>query len=57
VVIGWLPAALTPIALFVPHILEGIPLSFAWRRGGNLALPVGAHAVVDAVRDGLAVLI
>jgi hypothetical protein len=57
VVIGFVPAVLIPVALFVPHILEGIPLSFAWRRGGNLALPVGAHAVIDAVRDGLAVLI
>jgi membrane protease YdiL (CAAX protease family) len=53
-VIGTLPTLLLPVALFVPYILIGLPLSFAWRRGGNLALPVGAHAVIDAVRDGLA---
>jgi hypothetical protein len=31
----------------------GIPLSFAWRRPGNLALPAAAHAFADAVREAL----
>jgi len=35
------------------HCLVGIPLSLAWRRGGNLAGPAFAHSAVDAVRNGL----
>ena len=51
--------ALAPLAVLVPvvvvqHCALGVPLSFAWRRSGNLVLPVAAHAVIDAVRDALA---
>lgn len=41
------------LMLLIPHIAIGIPLSFAWRRSGNLAFPGAAHALSDAVRDGL----
>jgi membrane protease YdiL (CAAX protease family) len=40
--------------LVVVHVSIGVPLSYAWRRSGNLTLPVLAHATIDAVRDGLA---
>ncbi|HEX5502334.1 MAG TPA: CPBP family intramembrane glutamic endopeptidase [Thermomicrobiales bacterium] len=56
-----LPLALdgTPLAdvvasLLLVHVTIGVPLSFAWRRSGNLVLPAAAHALIDAVRDGLA---
>lgn len=56
-----LPLALdgTPLAdvvasLLLVHVTIGVPLSLAWRRSGNLAFPVAAHALIDAVRDGLA---
>jgi membrane protease YdiL (CAAX protease family) len=35
------------------HCLVGVPLSFAWRRSGNLAGPALAHAGLDAVRNAL----
>ncbi|HKF00322.1 MAG TPA: CPBP family intramembrane glutamic endopeptidase [Actinomycetes bacterium] len=31
----------------------GVPLSFAWRRTGSLAVPALAHALTDAVRNAL----
>jgi membrane protease YdiL (CAAX protease family) len=40
--------------LLIYHGALGVPLSFAWRRSGNLVLPAAAHMVIDAVRDGLA---
>ena len=38
-------------ALLVVHVTIGVPLSFAWRRSGNLAVPALAHAAIDAVRN------
>ena len=38
------------------HGVLGVVLVAAWRRTGNLAAPGIAHAVSDAVRNGLAVL-
>jgi membrane protease YdiL (CAAX protease family) len=48
----------TPLAILIPlvlisHCAVGIPLSFAWRRSGTLAVPAAAHAIIDSVRDGL----
>lgn len=48
-----LPLPLQAIELVVVHVLLGLPLSFAWRRSQNLAGPAFAHAVNDAVRNGL----
>jgi membrane protease YdiL (CAAX protease family) len=52
-VAGGAPLPLVIVLLLIPHIAIGVPLSFAWRRSGNLALPGAAHALTDAVRDGL----
>jgi membrane protease YdiL (CAAX protease family) len=41
------------LSLLIVHVTIGVPLSFAWRRSGNLALPAVAHAAIDGVRDGL----
>lgn len=41
------------IPLMSIHCLVGIPLSFAWRKGGLLFLPAVVHAFVDAVRNAL----
>ena len=41
-------------ALMFFHSLVGIPLSFSWRKGGVLALPAAAHALIDAYRDIIA---
>jgi membrane protease YdiL (CAAX protease family) len=41
------------VELLAVHILIGVPLSFAWRRSGNLAGPAFAHAAIDAVRNAL----
>lgn len=51
-VIGATDPAATP-ALVLVHVLIGAPLSYYWRQGGNLLAPAAAHAVVDAVRNGL----
>jgi membrane protease YdiL (CAAX protease family) len=37
-------------------VLLGFLLVTAWRRTGSLAAPGIAHAVIDAVRNGVAVL-
>jgi membrane protease YdiL (CAAX protease family) len=39
--------------LLIAHMTIGVPLSFAWRRNGNLAVPAFTHAAIDAVRDAL----
>ncbi len=39
--------------LLLLHCLVGVPLSFAWRRTGNLTAPGLAHAIIDGVRNGL----
>jgi membrane protease YdiL (CAAX protease family) len=41
------------ISLVVAHSIIGVPLSLAWRRTGNMAVPGFAHALIDAGRDGL----
>lgn len=38
------------------HVVLGVALVAAWRRTGNLAAPGIAHAVIDALRNGVAVL-
>jgi hypothetical protein len=37
------------------HLVVGLLLTIPWRRSGNLAVPGVTHAVIDAIRDGLAV--
>jgi membrane protease YdiL (CAAX protease family) len=51
--IGSEPLTDLVIGLLLIHVSIGVPLSYAWRRSGNLALPAAVHAVIDAVRDGL----
>lgn len=36
------------------HLIVGLLLTFPWRRSGNLAVPGITHALIDAIRDGLA---
>ncbi|MCB0909209.1 MAG: CPBP family intramembrane metalloprotease [Nocardioidaceae bacterium] len=54
-VAGGLPLPLLVLELLAWHILVGMPLSRAWRRGGNLAAPALAHATIDAVRNAFMV--
>jgi hypothetical protein len=45
---------LAPCCLRVlPSVLYGVPLAFAWRRGGTLVLPAAAPALFDAWRNAL----
>jgi membrane protease YdiL (CAAX protease family) len=44
------------ITLVIYQSLLGIPLSFAWRRSGNLAVPCAVHAIVDAVRNAIGLM-
>jgi len=44
--------AVIPFLLLV-HCAIGVPLTFAWRRTGNLSGPALGHAFVDALRNGL----
>ena len=46
--------AVIPFLLLV-HCAIGVPLTFAWRRTGNLSGPALGHAFVDALRNGLSV--
>jgi membrane protease YdiL (CAAX protease family) len=55
-----LPVAITSSGLaatiglmLVVHILIGVPMSLAWRRTGNLLVPVIAHALIDAFRNAM----
>jgi membrane protease YdiL (CAAX protease family) len=48
--------ALTIPYLIVVHMAIGYPLVTSWRRTGNLAAPGIAHAVIDALRNAVAVL-
>lgn len=36
------------------HLIVGLLLTLPWRRSGNLAVPGITHAVIDAIRDGIA---
>lgn len=42
------------VGTVLPSILVGVPLSLWWRKSGNLAVNNTAHALLDAVRNGLA---
>jgi membrane protease YdiL (CAAX protease family) len=48
--------ALTIPYLVVVHTTMGYFMVTAWRRTGNLAAPGIAHAVIDALRNAVAVL-
>lgn len=39
--------------LVAVHCAIGVPLSFFWRRSGNLAVPAFSHALIDAARNAL----
>jgi hypothetical protein len=39
--------------MLLVHGAVGVPLSLGWRRTGTLAVPVIAHALIDAVRNAL----
>jgi membrane protease YdiL (CAAX protease family) len=41
----------TGAGLLAVHTLVGVPLSFYWRRSGNLLVPGVSHAMLDAIRD------
>jgi len=41
------------IAFPITHAVIGIPLSYSWRRGGNLLAPAIVHALIDAFRNAL----
>jgi membrane protease YdiL (CAAX protease family) len=51
--IGSEPLADLVVGLLLVHVSIGVPLTYVWRRSGNLTLPAAVHAVIDAVRDGL----
>lgn len=40
-------------SLLIVHTAIGVPLTFAWRRAGNLAPSSLAHAFIDGVRNAL----
>jgi membrane protease YdiL (CAAX protease family) len=47
------PLWITLAQLVAVHGVLGVLLSYAWRRTGSLAAPGLAHALIDAVRNGL----
>ncbi|HZO73141.1 MAG TPA: CPBP family intramembrane glutamic endopeptidase [Ktedonobacteraceae bacterium] len=44
----------TVIGLLAAQILVGVPLSLWWRKSGNMVVNDTAHALLDAIRNGLA---
>lgn len=44
----------TIVGLLISQIIIGVPLSLWWRRSGNLTVNDTAHALLDAVRNGIA---
>lgn len=48
-----MPFPLLVLSLVTWHCVVGVPLSFAWRRSGNLSGPAFAHSAIDAVRNAL----
>lgn len=40
-------------SLILVHCAIGIPLSFFWRRSGNLAVTAFSHALIDAARNAM----
>ena len=49
------PVLIRVVSVLPTQLCVGIFLSLWWRRSGNLAVTVGAHALVDAVRNALGV--
>ncbi len=47
----------TLLSLLVSQIILGVPLSFLWRKSGNLTFPDTTHAVLEAVRSILSAAI
>jgi membrane protease YdiL (CAAX protease family) len=47
------PLPVSIAQVLVVHCLIGVPMSLAWRRTGNLTVPVIAHALIDAFRNAL----
>jgi hypothetical protein len=43
----------TVVGLLISQILVGVPLSLWWRKSGNLVVNNTAHALLEAVRNGL----
>jgi hypothetical protein len=41
------------VVLVIWQCLLGVPLSFGWRKNGNLAVPAIVHALADAVRNAV----
>jgi hypothetical protein len=56
VALGQKPLPLLIVGLVGVHCAVGVPLSFCWRRSGNLFVTGSTHALVDAVRNALFVL-
>jgi len=48
-----MPFPFLVLSLVTWHCVVGVPLSFAWRRSGNLSGPALAHSAIDAVRNAL----
>lgn len=46
----------TILGLLLAQIIIGVPLSLWWRASGNLAVTDTAHAVLDAIRNSLALI-
>lgn len=47
------PLLVTIGQVLAVHCLLGVPMSLAWRRTGNLTVPVIGHALIDAFRNAL----
>lgn len=47
------PLAVTIGQVLIVHCAVGVPLTYAWRRTGNLTYPAAGHALIDAIRNGL----
>ncbi len=43
----------TAVGLIIAQVLVGVPLSLWWRASGNLVVNNTAHALLEAVRNGL----
>jgi len=56
VLLGQAPLPILIAQLLVVHCVIGVPLSIFWRRSGNLFVPGSTHALIDAVRNALAVI-
>jgi membrane protease YdiL (CAAX protease family) len=54
--LGQKPLPMLIVGLLGVHCAVGVPLSFCWRRSGNLFVTGATHALVDAVRNALVVL-